>query len=624
MKKVYLVDLGTGTPRNLMPLAAGLLVAYAKSLPEIQKQYSFEIRVLDDTIENTVEGLNKPYVVGFSCYSWNVLGTLHAAKLCKEKFPEALVVLGGHNVPSDPRRIGPFFQAHSYVDVLIHGEGELTFSELLLADIERRGFSHVNGLSYRIAQLPGFVKCGPRQRIADFAKIPSPYLTGVYDEVLERYRGNFYGALWESTRGCPFECTYCAWGDPVVKKVSRLTMERLTRELDVISEKKIDFVLNTDANFGMFFDRDMALARHIVGLNRQNGYPSQFATIWTKNSHKNIVDLANVFKNGGMNVDVTLAVQSLNVKTLEAIKRKNIHFDQLAALKRLISKNNIPTYTEFILPLPEETYESFIDGMNRAPSPFLEDRVMVHVCTILENTEMAQPEYIDKYKLETRTCSVGINHRVYRFDRFGEEVIVVGTSTMTNAEWQKAYVLAYAFLALYNLRIAFFVIAYLHEEIDAKYMDVIEFFYQESLAWPGSFPVFTKAFGHLHMVREKILNGISSVSEVEGSEGMCFSPDVGMLFVLANHLDEFFTELTRLCQHFCDKNGLTLDAEKLAEVVLFQKIRVPVNDPPKTIYDFKYNVDSYFQALCRGEKPPPLQSSPNRLVVEIPLSDCCS
>ena len=53
------------------------------------------------------------------------------AKEVKRKYPQALIVLGGYSVPKRPHRIAEFFTANPYVDFLIHGEGELTFANLL-------------------------------------------------------------------------------------------------------------------------------------------------------------------------------------------------------------------------------------------------------------------------------------------------------------------------------------------------------------------------------------------------------------------------------------------------------------------------------------------------------------
>ncbi len=619
-EKVYLIDLGTGTTRNLIPLAAGLLSSYAQSIPEIAAKYSFEIHMLEESIEELVDKLESPCVIGFSCYCWNALGTVQAAKLCKQKFPEALIVFGGYSVPSYPDRIEKFFKDYPFIDVLIHGEGELTFAELLASDIPSRDFSHVKGLSYRIPSPANdeYIRTPKRDRIEDFSIIPSPYLNGIFDEVYERYKSTLYGALWESNRGCPFGCTFCAWGDPTVSKVSKLNMDRLMKELDWISAKKLDYIYNTDANFGIFFERDVELAKHLVKLTKAHGFPTQFVTNWTKNSHSNIVDLANIFKSGGVNINVTLSLQSLNVKVLDAIKRRNIRFEELTDLKRYFHGKHLPTYTEFILPLPEETYESFIDGLNRTLTPYLEDQLAVYICTILENTEMSRPEYMAKYKLETRTCSVGLNRRIFKYERFGEEVIVVGTSTMSNAEWKKAYVLAFALMGFYNLRSLFFLMIYLMQDYKVKALDYIEFLYQETQASPGKYPVLESAFGHLHLQRDKIMNGVSSVSTVEGSNGVYFTPHEAMLFLVLGRMDDFYEEVRELTHLFGRKKNIAFNTEILEEVMTYQKMRMPVWKPEKTTYDFKHSVYDYFEALCQGAKPEPMAERMTEVELEIP------
>lgn len=618
--KVYLIDLGTGTTRNLIPLAAGLLASTAQSIPGVAAKYSFDIRMLEESIEDLVAEIDRPSVIGFSCYCWNALGTVQAAKLCKERFPDALIVFGGYSVPSYPDRIEKFFNDYPFVDVLIHGEGEITFAELLQADIASRDFSGIKGLSYRVPGLKRaeFIRTPKRDRIEDFGVIPSPYLNGIFDEVFDRYKSTLYGALWESNRGCPFGCTFCAWGDPTVNKVSKLNMERLLKELDWISSKRLDYIYNTDANFGIYFERDMELAKHLVALTKQNGAPTQFVTNWTKNSHSNIVELANVFKSGGVNINVTLSLQSLNVKVLDAIKRRNIRFEELTDLKRYFHGKHLPTYTEFILPLPEETYETFIDGLNRTLTPYLEDQLAVYICTILENTEMSRLEYMEKYRLETRTCSVGLNRRIFKYDRFGEEIIVVGTSTMSNAEWQKAYILAFALMSFYNLRSLFFLMIYLMKEFKVKALDYIEFLYNQTKNNPGKYPAFDAAFAHLELQRKKILDGISSVSAVEGSNGVNFTPHEAVLFLVLDRMGTFYEEVGTLTRQFLKHAKISYNEEILEEVLMYQKMRMPVWKPKKTVYDFKYTVFDYFEALCQGIEPQTIAVVSNEVELEVP------
>lgn len=616
MRNVYLLDLGTGTNRNLLPLACGLLAAYGKSQKPLKDKYRFHIMMLEENFEDLITEIENPFVIGFSTYCWNILGSLRMAKLCKEKFPGVKIVLGGPSVPAKPDRIRYFFKNYPWLDILVHGEGEITFADLL-GSFDRGSLADVRGISYRI-EGENYKTNAPRERIKDFTAVPSPFLDGTFDEPLKRYRSSLVGALWETNRGCPFGCTFCDWGNAAVSKVTKLEMDRLFKELDWISEHNLDYVFTTDANFGIFYDRDVELAKHLVDVRQKKGYPSQFFVNWTKNSHTSIVDLAGIFKDGGIHTNVTLSLQSFYQPTLEAIKRRNLRFDVFTDLKKHFYERQLPTYTEFILGLPEETYDSFVDGINQAITTYLEDQFAVYLCCILENTEMATPEYRQKYALETRTCAVGLNRRIFRFEEFGEEIIVVGTSTMPVEDWKRCYEMGFLSAAFYNCRLAFFVMAYLHVEFGMRHTDFIEHILMSVQKNPDRYSSHAKAFAHLRANRQRILDNISSVHVVEGAGGVSLTPHEAVIFLLLGNKEEFYGELRQLTDEFCRLKNYAVAAHVMDEIFRYQEIRIPMWCVEKKTHTFQTSVPAYFDALCRGLKPPPITAVETVAELEIP------
>jgi radical SAM superfamily enzyme YgiQ (UPF0313 family) len=107
-KNIYLVDLGTGTDRSLIPLGCGLIISYAKTIDEINKNFNFEILMMENNIEEIVDQLNEPYAVGLACYVWNFLGCQQLAKLIKIRFPKTKIIFGGPSIPQDKLRIKDF------------------------------------------------------------------------------------------------------------------------------------------------------------------------------------------------------------------------------------------------------------------------------------------------------------------------------------------------------------------------------------------------------------------------------------------------------------------------------------------------------------------------------------
>ena len=128
-RKVYLIDLGTGTDRGLLPLSCGLLKAYAESNVNLSDNFDFEICMMDSSVDKLIEEIIDPFVVGIAFYCWNFLGSVDISVKLKKRFPNCIIIWGGPQVPSRQHRIQKFMDENKYVDILVHGEGELTFSD---------------------------------------------------------------------------------------------------------------------------------------------------------------------------------------------------------------------------------------------------------------------------------------------------------------------------------------------------------------------------------------------------------------------------------------------------------------------------------------------------------------
>src|SRR5262249_24207832 len=114
-----------------LPYSAGILWAYARTFPEIAQNFENKgfvfVREQPDAIITRVE---EPSVAAFSTYVWHWEMSVAVARELKRRYPNCLTVFGGPQVP-DADRLGDFFVQHPYIDIAVHGEGEITFAELL-------------------------------------------------------------------------------------------------------------------------------------------------------------------------------------------------------------------------------------------------------------------------------------------------------------------------------------------------------------------------------------------------------------------------------------------------------------------------------------------------------------
>lgn len=597
---VYVNQFNTSTDRNLLPLAAGLISSYARSVPEVAERSRIDIKMLREDPAKTVAEYEDPAVLAFSCYIWNYRHSLEVARLAKLRFPKALVVVGGPSIPRKRETLGRFFEKYPFVDIAVHGEGEITFTELLKALNEGGDLSSVAGLSFRPRDGSSlYVKNPDRPRISNLDQLPSPFLDGTFDALLERHRDVVTGTTWETNRGCPFSCTFCDWGQATQAKVTTYGVDRLFKELDWVSKNKIFYVYAADANFGIK-KRDIEIAKYMGQLKMQQGFPGYFMINWMKNSHQRTIEIADTLRNAGIGCQVTLSMQSFDEMTLEAIKRSNIDLDTFRSLKAEYNKRNISTYSELLLGLPGETYNSFCAGVLRAISPFPKDHFNIYLCRTLENAEMSEPEYRKTYGIETRWCEVAMARRTNRNVTVNEEEeIIVGTASMSTADWRRSFNFGYTLSTLYNLRIAHVVINYLRYKLDVQVKDYVEFLLREAPTTDG---VFKQVLDNLTRFQDAILASETSVLPVDGFGDRFWEPHESSFLVINKNPEGFYADLEALTiAYLKQKANGPVNTDAIQELFRFQKLLSPLHHKKTdTRQSFRYGWLNFYRHMELG------------------------
>ncbi|MBF2052529.1 MAG: cobalamin B12-binding domain-containing protein [Candidatus Sericytochromatia bacterium] len=424
---------------HFLPYSVGLLQACVMAFAPEPERYRFLLpRVFAGPLAAEACALAEADVVAFSVYVWNIERSLALARLLKAQNPQCLIVFGGPQVPD---RAEGFLRAHPQVDLCAHGEGEATFVTLLeaLPDWQTKDIA---GLSWLDAE--GHFQTTPRApRRKELAELPSPYLTGVFEPLMAAYPETSWAALWETNRGCPFTCTFCDWGSATQAKVHRFDTERLKAELDWFADKRIGYIFCCDANFGIL-RRDLELAQHAADLKQRTGFPGALAVQNAKNVSKRTFEIQCLLARAGLDAYVTISLQSLHEPTLKASGRSNISLSDFATLQARLRREGVHTYTDLILGLPEETYDSFVDGLCTVVEQGQYHAVNVFIADILPNAPMADPAYCERYGLQTvRVPAVSYQTPVQRdSDGITEfQQLVIATAAMPAADWRRAHVL---------------------------------------------------------------------------------------------------------------------------------------------------------------------------------------
>lgn len=377
-------------PKESMPLAAGYLKAAALADEDIRRE--MDVRIFNfgggDTLTMMAEGMfsqGTPDVLAFSVFGWNYRSAGALAEAFKQIRPDGWVIFGGTHVANQAERT---FRHFADVDVVVNGEGDFTFPELLRAFLSKRSLAElydIRGISFRTGD--GAVHTTPdTPRIQELDSIPSPFLTGAIP--LTDSNGEFLYdvALMETNRGCPYRCAFCYWGGAVGQKVRAFSRERLQAELEIFGYHQVHTIVLCDANFGML-QGDFEFVEDVIRAREKFGFPRSIEGSWAKNKSKVFYDIVRLMKQQGMKSSFTLALQTLNDSALEQMHRRNMKLNAWEDLVSWLRKEGLDCYAELIWGAPGETCESFLAGYDNLARYMT--RIAVYPLLLLPNTEYA-------------------------------------------------------------------------------------------------------------------------------------------------------------------------------------------------------------------------------------------
>ena len=587
---------------QLFPYSVGVLQAYAEAhaASPAARRFLPPIHV-PLAVDDAVARLDGADVVGFSVYVWNIELSLAIARRLKAVRPSTLIVFGGPQVPD---RAEDFLRQNPAVDLACHGQGETTFLAVL-ERADRRDWDQIAGVSF----LDGsgqFHHRAQGPRLTDLSVIPSPYLSGVFDPLIAANPRGKWIMMWETNRGCPFACTFCDWGSAVASKVFQFDRERLRAELDWFGRLGGETVFCCDANFGIL-PRDVDLAHDAIETKRRYGLPRTLAVQNTKNATERSYTVQKLLADAGMNAGVTISLQSTDPRTLKAVKRDNISLGSFLELQRRYTRDRIETYSDMILALPEETFESFANGISEVIGNGQHNRIQFYNCSLLPNAEMNDPAQRARYGLQSVAQRMIDMHGPVQGleEQPGEQLeIVVATAAMPAADWVrgKAYLWMTDLLYFDRLLQIPFVLAQAWWKL--RYRELID---AVVAADPVRFPVAADVYaGFLEQARQIQQGGLEYVPSPEWLD-LCWPADQHALIRLATEwkTDDFYAEVGQILVELLARRAPGVDPAPLVEAVDLnrQLFRLPFEIDDLEI-ELHYNLlEAYHGALVSERVP---------------------
>ena len=371
-------------------LLAALNTKYIHSNPGIYSLYSYSVKkqpslaeyieIAEYTINNQKGEIladiykRRPDAIGFSCYIWNIEMIRELITELKKLLPDTDIWVGGPEVTYDADQL--LAEMPELTGVMV-GEGEATFYDVLRRYLDI-GNIHNTGKSYNIGNAcntgnscgienfrdtGGFrdidglvlregkdILCTKPRGLTDLSELPFLY----YD--LDTFKNKII--YYESSRGCPFSCSYCL--SSIDKKLRFRDLELVKKELQFFLDYKVPQVKFVDRTFNCKHEHAMAIWKYI--LEHDNGVTNFHFEVSADLLRDEEMDLMAKMRPGLIQLEI--GVQSTNPETIRAIHR---HMD-LDKLKRCVDRvhsfRNIHQHLDLIAGLPYEDYDTFHRSFN--------------------------------------------------------------------------------------------------------------------------------------------------------------------------------------------------------------------------------------------------------------------
>ncbi|MFO0761974.1 MAG: radical SAM protein [Byssovorax sp.] len=329
----------------------------------------------------------RPTLVGFSCYLWNLEELRALAVLLRRALPGVVLLWGGPEMTTDYVAAGKL--DGDEIDLIVSGEGEQSFLEILLALPEHpEALASIAGLSYRRPGERAFTINDKREPFPSLAHVPSPYLTGVVDDAVLHRPG--VEANIETQRGCTLKCTYCIYH----KDMSRIAYSGADRVLDEVmfvvnkGVRKIRFV---DANFSSDLDHAKAVMRGLIVRHVEAKLTFELIPGFLDEELAALMGEYNALHPWN-EITLGVGVQTINFGILRKMRR-GISVEKFEATFALLEKYEIFAKIDLIIGLPgedlrsiERTLEYMIERLRRSRAHLL----CCHVMRGLPGTELLE------------------------------------------------------------------------------------------------------------------------------------------------------------------------------------------------------------------------------------------
>lgn len=267
---------------------------------------------------------HKPQVVSFSVYLWNSAAVKAVISDLKKVLPGCKIVLGG---PEVTYTCEEWLRDFPEIDYLVAGPGEKSWLALL-----HSGFNY----SQQIVRIPNI----------PLSEIPFPY----DEETIRRLEERIL--YYESSRGCPYRCSYCLSSGSEDQPEYR-GIERVIEELDFFIVHKVSLVKFVDRTFNANIEYAKQIWLHLIKRKGETRFHFEINPLLITDE---VIELLKEAPKGLFQFEI--GIQSVHSRTLKEIDRQGEWHSMKNNIDSLIKNTSIPIHLDLIFGLPHDTYEN--------------------------------------------------------------------------------------------------------------------------------------------------------------------------------------------------------------------------------------------------------------------------
>lgn len=320
------------------------------------------------TSDDVILEIEEADIILFSSYVWNYTIIDDIAKKLKKKYPNKILCLGGPHVGTNEPDLLLKRKFYDFI-CLPTKPGEVFVESLIDSYFENNKKPKRSDIMWEIMSSN---RCKfPFDKI-DYSVYEDhePYIKKIRKYAEENNMEEFI--VIETTRGCPYSCVFCEWGGGIETKILKKDIEIVKKDIDSMVRSGYKSAYLTDANFGVFFERDIEIFKYAwsKGFNL-----TDISTMKSKDLQKRKKLIDAWFENVGSNIKLesssivpTVSIQSISERAMKIAKRVDLSLNDKLELSRYIGKkcqeNNYPVPAlELILAMPGSTIKDFYDEM---------------------------------------------------------------------------------------------------------------------------------------------------------------------------------------------------------------------------------------------------------------------